>query len=126
MRKAYKFKLYKNKRRERRLENELYQFHLIYNHCIRLIRTHYRLFGENPSKSDLQKHLSKLMSMRFKFERKQYSHFNRERESTTEVDPFLPLPSQRQGGAFTLSFLGSSQNGGLEHILQKSPRRIGP
>jgi putative transposase len=34
---------------------------LIYNHALRLVKKHYKLFGKNPSKNDLQKHLKRLM-----------------------------------------------------------------
>ena len=41
MRKSYKFKLFNNKKKSKRLSRELWQFHLIYNHSLRLIKTHY-------------------------------------------------------------------------------------
>lgn len=58
--KSYRFKLFNNKRKSRRLENELRIFCEVYNHSLRLIRTHYKIFGKNPSKAKLQKHLAKL------------------------------------------------------------------
>lgn len=58
--KSYRFKLFNNKRKSRRLENELRIFWEIYNHSLRLIRGHYKIFERNPSKNALQKHLKKL------------------------------------------------------------------
>lgn len=58
--KSYRFKLFSNKRKSRRLEGELRIFCQIYNHSLALIRGHYKLFGKNPSKNKLQKHLVKL------------------------------------------------------------------
>ena len=58
--KSYRFKLFSNKRKSRRLEGELRIFCQIYNHSLALIRGHYKLFGKNPSKNKLQKHLTKL------------------------------------------------------------------
>lgn len=62
MRKSFKFKLYHHKKRKNRLTNELFVFCQIYNHCLRLIKKHYRIYGKNPSKNNLQKHLKKLMN----------------------------------------------------------------
>lgn len=61
LRKSYKFKLFQNKRKAKKLSSELWQFHIIYNHCIALIKGHYKLFKKHPSKYALQKHLKKLM-----------------------------------------------------------------
>jgi len=61
LRKSYRFKLFQNKKKACQLNNELWQFHLIYNHSLCLIKKHYKRFGKNPSKSNLQKHLKKLM-----------------------------------------------------------------
>jgi putative transposase len=63
--KSFQFKLFHNQRRSRRLENELRIFCQIYNHSLRLIRGHYKIFGKNPSKNKLQKHLSKLSHSTF-------------------------------------------------------------
>ena len=60
MMKSYQFKLFYNKSRSQRLENELRIFCHIYNHSLRLVKTHYKIFGKNPSKNNLQKHLTKL------------------------------------------------------------------
>lgn len=65
MRKAYKFKLFHNRKRANRLNNELRIFCHIYNHSLRVIKTHYKIFGKNPSKYILQKHLIKLSEDRF-------------------------------------------------------------
>jgi putative transposase len=59
--KTYKFKLFKNKRKDNLLGQQLFVFCQIYNHCIRIIKKHYQLFGKNPTKNDLQKHLTRLM-----------------------------------------------------------------
>ena len=61
MKKSYKFQLFRNKKKTRKLSNELWQFHLIYNHCLALTKRHYKLFGKNPTKFALQKHLKRLM-----------------------------------------------------------------
>ena len=61
MRKSYKFKLFQNKIKSKNLNNELWQFHLVYNHSLQLIKKHYKIFGKNPKKNDLQKHLKRLM-----------------------------------------------------------------
>ena len=59
--KTYEFKLFRNKKKFKTLEGELRVLCHIYNHCIRLIKTHYKVYGKNPSKNTLQKHLVKLM-----------------------------------------------------------------
>jgi putative transposase len=61
MMKSYKYKLFNNKKKSKKLSNDLWQFHLIYNHALALIKRHYKLFGKNPKKNDLQKHLKRLM-----------------------------------------------------------------
>ena len=58
--KSFRFKLFNNKRKSRRLEGELRIFWEIYNHSLALIRGHYKLYRKNPSKNNLQKHLTKL------------------------------------------------------------------
>lgn len=58
--KSYRFKLFNNKRKSRRLDNELRIFWEIYNHSLRLIRGYYKLYGKHLSKNKLQKHLKKL------------------------------------------------------------------
>ena len=63
--KSYRFKLFSNKRKSRRLEGELRIFCAIYNHSIALIRGHYKLYKKNPSKNKLQKHLKKLGKTKF-------------------------------------------------------------
>jgi len=60
MRKSFQFKLFSNKRKNEKLNNELYIFCKIYNHCIALIKRYYQIFGKNPSKYNLQKHIKKL------------------------------------------------------------------
>jgi|SaaInl59LU_5_DNA_1037362.scaffolds.fasta_scaffold20037_2 putative transposase len=61
MRKSFQFKLFNNRRKFKKLNDELYVFSTIYNHSLALIRGHYKLFGKNPNKYTLQKHLKKLM-----------------------------------------------------------------
>lgn len=58
--KSYRFKLFTNKRKSRRLDNELRIFCQIYNHSLALIRGYYKLYGKHLSKNKLQKHLKKL------------------------------------------------------------------
>ena len=58
--KSYRFKLFNNKRKSRRLDNELRIFCEIYNHSLALIRGYYKLYGKHLSKNKLQKHLKKL------------------------------------------------------------------
>lgn len=64
---SYRFKLFNNSRKSRRLEGELRVFCEIYNHSIRLIKTHYKIFGKNPSKNNLQKHLAKIGKTEFPY-----------------------------------------------------------
>lgn len=61
MRKSFQFKLFNNRRKHKKLNDELYVFCTIYNHSLALIKRHYKLFGKNPSKHNLQKHLKRLM-----------------------------------------------------------------
>lgn len=61
MRKSYQFKLFYNNKKYAKLNDELYVFCTIYNHSLALIKRYYKLFGKNPSKYTLQKHLKKLM-----------------------------------------------------------------
>lgn len=61
MRKSFQFKLFNNQKKHKKLNDELYVFCTIYNHSLALIKGHYKLFGKNPSKYTLQKHLKKLM-----------------------------------------------------------------
>ncbi len=61
MRKSFQFKLFNNQKKYKRLNEELYVFCTIYNHSLALIKRHYKLFGKNPSKYNLQKHLKRLM-----------------------------------------------------------------
>ncbi|NRB11537.1 MAG: transposase [Rickettsiaceae bacterium] len=62
MMKSFQFKLFKNKRKDQKLNDELYVFCKIYNHCLCLVKRHYKIFGKNPSKNKLQKHLRVLMN----------------------------------------------------------------
>ena len=61
MRKSFQFKLFNNRRKYKKLNDELYVFCTIYNHSLALIKRHYKLFGKNPGKYNLQKHLKRLM-----------------------------------------------------------------
>ncbi len=61
MRKTFKYKLFNNKRKSKQLTGELFVFNQIYNHMLALIKRHYKLFGVNPKKSALQKHIAKLI-----------------------------------------------------------------
>ena len=61
MRKSFKYKLFNNKKKSRKLTRELFVFNQIYNHSLALIRRHYKLYGVNPKKSALQKHIAKLI-----------------------------------------------------------------
>lgn len=63
--KSFQFKLFNNSRKSRRLENELRIFCQIYNHSLKLICGHYKIFGKNPSKNKLQKHLAKIGKTEF-------------------------------------------------------------
>lgn len=60
-RKSYKFKLFHNKKRAKRLTNELWQFWEIWNECVSACRKHYKKTGKMLSKNDLQKHLKQLI-----------------------------------------------------------------
>ena len=63
--KSYRFKLFNNKRKARRLEGELRIFWEVYNHSLRIIRGYYKIFGKHPSKAKLQKHLAKQAKTQF-------------------------------------------------------------
>jgi len=61
MRKSFRFKLFQNHRKNNKLRRELWVFCQIYNHSLALIKRHYKIFGKNPTKNNLQKHLKRLM-----------------------------------------------------------------
>lgn len=72
--KSFRFKLFNNKRKSRRLDSELRIFCEIYNHSLRLIRGYYKLYGKHPLKNKLQKHLAKIAhSEKFHWEAIGYS-----------------------------------------------------
>lgn len=59
MRKTYKFKLCKSKK-NKYLNKQINVAGIIYNHCIALHKSYYRIFHKRPSVYTLQKHLAKL------------------------------------------------------------------
>ncbi len=67
--KTYKFKLYRSKK-NKHLHQQINISGLIYNHCIALHRTYYRLFGTSLNAYALMKHLTKLKKL------PKYSHWN--------------------------------------------------
>jgi putative transposase len=62
MRKAYKFKLYNDKRKQKKLRELVFIGNQIYNHCIALHKRHYRLYGGFLQKKRIQKHIAKLIN----------------------------------------------------------------
>ena len=99
--KSYNFKLFNNKKKAKRLSNELWEFHLIYNHCIRLIKTHYKYFKKNPSKNNLQKHLKRLMDRGLKPNWKNLGYSQGIQEVTDRIyksyDAFFKWTKTRKG-----------------------------
>lgn len=74
MRKSYQFKLFYNNKKYEKLNDELHVFCGIYNHSLALIKRHYKVFGNNPTKYTLQKHLKKLMDKGIRPEWKSLSY----------------------------------------------------
>ena len=60
IRKTYKYRLYRNDKRDRHLHDAINIAGIIWNHCIALQRRYYRLFGGYISRYRLQKHIAKL------------------------------------------------------------------
>ena len=85
MRKAFKFKLFHNKKKGNHLRSELYQFNQIYNHSLALVKRHYKLFGINLKKSTLQKHLKRLMDRSIRTEWKDLGYSQGIQEVTDRI-----------------------------------------
>ncbi len=64
VRKTYKYRLYRNDKRDKHLHNAINIAGIIWNHCIALQRHYYRLYGGYISKYRLQKHIAKLRKSR--------------------------------------------------------------
>jgi len=105
MRKSFKYKLFNNKRRAQKLEQELFVFNQIYNHSLALIKGHYKLFGKNPSKNNLQKHLKKLMDRGQKPEWKALGYSQGIQDVTDRLyksyDAFFKWCKRRSGPRFS-------------------------
>ena len=69
MLKTYKYKLY-NSKQNKHLKNDLNTACWVYNHCIALHKTYYRLYKKTLNKYKLQKHLTKLKN------KQQYQKWN--------------------------------------------------
>ena len=57
---TFKFKLYRSRRRNRKLHRQIESAGRTFNHCIALHKRYYSLFHKHLSKERLQKHLTKL------------------------------------------------------------------
>ena len=60
MKKAFVYKLYRSRRKNTHLDQRIDIGGIVYNHCIALHKTYYRIFGKHLNKNQLQKHLTKL------------------------------------------------------------------
>jgi len=71
VRKTYKYRLYRNDKRDRHLHDAINISGIIWNHCIALQRRYYRMFGGYISSVRLKKHIAKLRnSQRYSYWRK--------------------------------------------------------
>jgi putative transposase len=66
---TYQFKLY-NSKRNKRIGTQIELASSIYNHCIALGRTYYKLYGKYLTKNRIQKHITKLKKL------PKFSHWN--------------------------------------------------
>lgn len=85
MKKAFVFKLFQNKRTQKKLNQELYVFCSIYNHSLALTKRYYKIFGKHPGKYNLQKHLKKLMDRHIKPEWKELGYSQGIQEVTDRI-----------------------------------------
>ena len=60
IRKTYKFRLYRNDKKDRKLRQMIFVASLIWNHLIALQRRYYRLTGKYISLYEMNKHVLKL------------------------------------------------------------------
>jgi len=68
--KTFKYKIYNNKKRNKKLDNILIICCQIYNHCISLHKRYYKLYKKSLNLYQLQKHITKLKKL------KKYKHWN--------------------------------------------------
>ena len=68
--KTFKYKIYNNKKRNKKLDNILIICCQIYNHCILLHKRYYKLYKKSLNLYQLQKHITKLKKL------KKYKHWN--------------------------------------------------
>jgi putative transposase len=84
------------------LRDELYVFSTIYNHSLALIKRHYKVFGKNPTKFNLQKHLKKLMDRGHKLEWKSLGYSQGIQDVTDRIyksyQAFFRWCKKRSGG----------------------------
>lgn len=59
--KTFKFKLYRNERKQRKLLELVFIANDIFNHCIALSKRHKKLYGSFVYKNQMQKHLAKII-----------------------------------------------------------------
>jgi putative transposase len=102
VRKSYQFKLFYNNKKYEKLNNELYVFCGIYNHSLALIKRHYKVFGKNPTKYNLQKHLKKLMDKGIRTEWKSLGYSQGMQDVTDRIyksyQAFFGWCKKRSGG----------------------------
>ena len=60
VRKTYKFRLYRNDKRDRHLHHQINIAGLIWNHALALQRRYYRVYGKRISLHCMQKHIAEL------------------------------------------------------------------
>src|SRR3954453_8232614 len=60
VRRSYKYRLYRNDKRDKKLRHKLFVASTIWNHFIALQRRYYRLTGKYISLHDMNKHVLKL------------------------------------------------------------------
>lgn len=99
--KSYRFKLFRNKKKFKKLQRELWQFHTIYNHALRVIKTYYKLYGKHLSKNRLDKHLKKLRDNGSKPEWKELGYAQGRQEAVERIyksyDAFFKWAKTRKG-----------------------------
>ena len=99
--KSYRFKLFPNKRKSRRLDNELRVFCSIYNHSLALIHGNYKLYRKHLSKNKLDKHLKKLRDNNSKPEWDALGYTQGRQEAVERIyksyDAFFKWPKTRKG-----------------------------
>lgn len=99
--KSYRFKLFRNKKKFKKLQRELWQFHDIYNHSLRVIKGYYKIYGKHLSRYRLDKHLKKLRDSGAKPEWKELGYAQGRQEAVERIyksyDAFFKWAKNRKG-----------------------------